>query len=58
VLQLRVELFRSLLRQPSLSKISIAALAMQCGFADAAHASRTFRSFFGVTPRDFRSGQR
>jgi AraC family transcriptional regulator, positive regulator of tynA and feaB len=57
VLQLRVELFRSLLRQPSLSKISIAALAMQCGFADAAHATRTFRSFFGVTPRDFRSGR-
>ena len=38
--------------------VSIAALAMQCGFADAAHATRTFRSFFGVTPRDFRGGRR
>jgi AraC family transcriptional activator of tynA and feaB len=57
VLQLRVALFRDLLRQPLLSEVSIAALAMQCGFADAAHATRTFRSFFGVTPRDFRGGQ-
>jgi AraC family transcriptional activator of tynA and feaB len=57
VIQLRVGLFRHLLRQSSLSDISIAALAMQCGFADAAHATRTFRSFFGVTPRDFRGGQ-
>jgi AraC-like DNA-binding protein len=57
VLQLRVERFRSLLRQPALSDISIAALAMQCGFADAAHATRTFKSFFGVTPRDFRGNQ-
>ena len=54
VLQLRVEYFRNLLLQPTLSQISIAALAMQCGFADAAHASRTFKSVFGVTPRDFR----
>jgi AraC-like DNA-binding protein len=54
VLQLRVERFRNLLLQPALSTISIAALAMQCGFADAAHATRTFKNFFGVTPRDFR----
>ena len=56
LLRLRVELFRNLLRQPSLSDVSIAALAMQSGFADAAHATRTFRNFFGVAPRDFRSG--
>lgn len=54
VLHLRVELFRNLLRQKSLTGISIAKLAHQCGFADAAHATRTFRSRFGVTPRDFR----
>lgn len=58
VLQLRVELFRQLLAQSSDSAVSIAALAMQCGFADAAHATRTFRNFFGVTPRDFRGGRR
>jgi AraC family transcriptional regulator, positive regulator of tynA and feaB len=57
VLRLRVELFRNLLRQPSLSGVSIAALAMQCGFADAAHAARTFRNFFGLAPRDFRCGR-
>ena len=56
LLRLRVGLFRNLLRQPSLSDVSIAALAMQSGFADAAHATRTFRNFFGVAPRDFRSG--
>jgi len=54
VLRLRVEQFRDMLQQPALSELSIAALAMQCGFADAAHASRTFKSFFGITPRDFR----
>ena len=54
VLELRVDQFRDLLQQPALSQTSIAALAMQCGFADGAHATRTFKSFFGVTPRDFR----
>ena len=55
VLHLRVELFRDLLRQPSLADISIARLAHQCGFADAAHATRTFKDRFGATPRDFRA---
>jgi AraC family transcriptional regulator, positive regulator of tynA and feaB len=57
LLRVRVDLFRNLLLQPSLSEISIAALAMQCGFADAAHATRTFRNFFGLAPRDFRASQ-
>jgi AraC-like DNA-binding protein len=55
VLQLRVELFKDLLRQASLAEVSIAALAHQCGFADAAHATRTFKDRFGATPRDFRA---
>jgi AraC-like DNA-binding protein len=54
VLHLRVERFRSLLWQDNLRQSSIAALAMQCGFADAAHATRTFRNSFGRTPREFR----
>ena len=54
VLGLRVERFRNLLRQDNLRQSSIAALAMQCGFADAAHATRTFRNSFGRTPREFR----
>ena len=55
VLHLRVELFRNLLRQGSLSDVSITRLALQCGFSDAAHGSRTFKERFGVTPRDFRA---
>jgi AraC-like DNA-binding protein len=55
VLHLRVELFQDLLRQPSLADISIGRLAHQCGFADAAHATRTFKDRFGTTPRDFRA---
>ena len=55
VLHLRVELFRNLLRQASLSDVSITRLALQCGFSDAAHGSRTFKERFGVTPRDFRA---
>jgi AraC family transcriptional regulator, positive regulator of tynA and feaB len=54
VLHLRVEQFRKLLCQPHLARLSIASLATQCGFADAAHATRTFKAVFGVTPRDFR----
>jgi AraC-like DNA-binding protein len=55
VLHLRVELFKDLLRRPSQANVPIARLAHQCGFADAAHATRTFRHRFGVTPRDFRA---
>ena len=55
VLQLRVEMLRNLLRQASLADSSIAQLAMQCGFADAAHATRTFKNVFVVTPREFRA---
>ena len=55
VLHLRVELFKELLRQASLANIPIARLAHQCGFADAAHATRTFKDRFGATPRDFRA---
>jgi AraC family transcriptional activator of tynA and feaB len=55
VLHLRVGRFRDLLRQPSLAHIPITRLAHQCGFADAAHATRTFKDRFGATPRDFRA---
>jgi len=55
VLHLRVEMFRNLLRQKSLTGASIARLAHQCGFADAAHATRTFKHRFGATPRDYRA---
>jgi AraC-like DNA-binding protein len=54
---LRLEQFRRLLCQNTSPNVSIASLATQCGFADAAHATRTFKFVFGVTPRDFRAGQ-
>ena len=56
LLGIRARLFRNLLRESSLCDVPIAALASQCGFADAAHASRTFRKFYGLTPRQFRAG--
>jgi AraC family transcriptional activator of tynA and feaB len=55
-LRRRVERFRELLVEPRLFDVQIAALALQCGFADAAHASRTFKHAFGSTPRDYRAG--
>ena len=33
---------------------SIATIAMQCGFADQAHLTRTFRELRGMTPREYR----
>lgn len=52
----RVERLRDLLSQSRWSHISIVGLALECGFADAAHASRTFKTYFHVTPRDYRAG--
>lgn len=54
LLRRRVERFHKLLSQPRLSRASIANLALACGFADAAHASRTFKSAYRESPRDFR----
>jgi len=34
---------------------SIAAIAHKWGFADASHLSRTFKSYYGTSPRDFRT---
>ncbi|XSC44925.1 helix-turn-helix domain-containing protein [Bradyrhizobium sp. RDT10] len=48
-------MFKDLPRQASLADVPIARLAHQCGFADAAHATRTFKDKFGATPRDFRA---
>lgn len=54
-LRRRVERFRELLIEPRLFDVQITTLALQCGFADAAHASRTFKHVFGSTPRDCRA---
>ena len=55
LLRRRVERFRELLAHPRLSRTSIARLALECGFADAAHASRTFKAAHLTTPRDYRA---
>jgi AraC-like DNA-binding protein len=55
LLRRRVERLREMLSQPCWARSSIARLAIECGFADAAHASRTFRAHFLATPRDYRA---
>jgi AraC family transcriptional regulator, positive regulator of tynA and feaB len=55
VLKLRIELFHRLLAGAASRSTSIAELASQCGFADAAHATRSFKAVFGTTPREYRS---
>jgi len=55
VLKLKAASLRELLRQASFAGMSIARLAMQCGFSDAAHATRTFKVFYGIKPRDYRA---
>lgn len=52
IMQLRVEAAqRRLIAQPNLT---IAAVARACGFIDASHFSRRFRSALGCTPTDWR----
>ena len=58
LLRRRVERLRALLRSPGLAHVPIAQLAVDCGFADAAHAARTFRMAFGTTPREYRADDR
>jgi AraC family transcriptional activator of tynA and feaB len=55
LLRLRVDRFGELLRQARCAVVPIAKLALDCGFADAAHAARTFKSAFGATPREYRA---
>jgi transcriptional regulator GlxA family with amidase domain len=51
----RLDAAMRLLRETDLSRIEI---AVTCGFADASHFSRTFRSRFGVSPLRARHGAR
>lgn len=50
----RLERCRRDLADPQCSRIPIVAVAQRWGFTDAAHFSRSFRSAFGQSPREYR----
>lgn len=52
--QLRIDRSKELLGDPAYAVKGIGEISRQCGFANAAHFSRTFRKVVGETPRDFR----
>jgi AraC-like DNA-binding protein len=52
----RLEQCRRDLIDPVLADRPVAAIAARWGFVDAAHFSRAFKSAFGVSPSEFRSG--
>ncbi|GAB3452904.1 helix-turn-helix transcriptional regulator [Actinophytocola sediminis] len=51
---LRIDLARELLGDPAHAVRGIGEISRQCGFANAAHFSRTFRRTVGQTPREYR----
>ncbi|HET9137768.1 helix-turn-helix transcriptional regulator [Actinophytocola sp.] len=55
---LRIERAKELLSDPVHAAKGVGEISRQCGFANAAHFSRTFRKLTGQTPREFREGQR
>jgi AraC-like DNA-binding protein len=52
--QLRIDRSKELLGDPAYAVKGIGEISRQCGFANAAHFSRTFRKVVGETPREFR----
>ncbi|MEJ8570848.1 helix-turn-helix domain-containing protein [Microbaculum marinum] len=54
----RTERMRRDLTDPRMAHLSITDIAMRWGFADSAHASRTFRKAYGMSPSAFRAGSR
>ncbi len=52
--QLRIDRAKELLGDPAHATRGIGEISRQCGFANAAHFSRTFRKVVGETPRDYR----
>ncbi|MBM7770590.1 AraC-like DNA-binding protein [Actinokineospora baliensis] len=51
---MRIERARELLGDPALGVRGIGEISRQCGFANAAHFSRTFRKVVGEAPSDYR----
>ena len=54
VIQQRVERAKTLLRQPQ--KMAIAAIALECGFANQSALNKHFRNLIGTTPNTYRKG--
>ncbi len=54
ILRRRLEECARQLHSPICKHLSIAAIALQCGFTSPAHFSRAFRKQFGYTAREFR----
>lgn len=54
----RVERAAADLRNPALQGSTISTIAMASGFNDFSHFSKAFRQRFGVSPRDYRAGER
>ncbi|MPZ81064.1 MAG: helix-turn-helix domain-containing protein [Actinophytocola sp.] len=52
--QLRIDRAKELLGDPAHAVKGIGEISRQCGFANAAHFSRTFRKVVGEAPRDYR----
>ena len=57
VLERRLEAAHALLRDAAYRSHSIASIAYQCGFASAAHFSRSFRNRFAMSPKQCRNLQ-
>lgn len=49
--QQKIKIALSLLFDP---RHSLSQIAYLCGFSDQSHFTRTFKSYFGITPKDFR----
>jgi AraC family transcriptional activator of tynA and feaB len=55
ILSMRLERCRDALTDPSSAQTQVFQIALNWGFNDAAHFSRTFRQRFGVSPRQHRA---
>lgn len=54
----RLELVRERLAAPRFSALSVAQVAADCGFPDAAHFGKAFKARYGITPGAWRTSMR
>jgi two-component system response regulator YesN len=53
IITYRLKLAKRLLE---LTEKSVSDIAEECGFTDASYFTKTFRTAFGMTPKDYRNG--